>query len=386
MQIALVYDAVYPFVAGGVERRNYAVAEMLRRDHGVAIYGFDYWTDSAEGRLAGCNYVAVGPPLHLYGSDGRRRVSEAIVFAGRLLAALLRSREELWDVANFPFFSVPVAWLASRVRRRKLVVTWYEYWGEYWYRYLGWRGVMGRWVESLALRCSPRIITVSAMTRQRLVAAGYPNDRITLVPCGVDLKAIEQTPAADESHDLLYLGRLLPHKRVELAIEALAELRASHAGATLAIVGDGPERDRLRRRVAELGLESAVRFYGRLPRAEQVYALLKSARVLVAPSEREGFGITIVEAWACGLPAVVCQGCENAMCELIDRPFKGRVAAASATDIAAACRELLRLPREAYGADLQTAAACYDWPRVARRLEAVYRSVLSGEGENACHV
>jgi glycosyltransferase involved in cell wall biosynthesis len=377
MQIALVYDAVYPFVAGGVERRNYAVAEVLRREHGVALYGFDYWSDRRDACLSGCRYVAVGPPVPLYDAAGRRRISEALVFAGRLLVALMRGQEEVWDVANFPFFSVPVAWLASRLRRRKLIVSWYEYWGDYWYRYLGWRGFLGRWIERLALRCSPRVIAISQVTRRRLIVAGYPHERITVVPGGVDLQSIARARPADETFDLIYVGRLLPHKRVHLAIEALAQLRTTHPTATLAIVGDGPERDRLRQLVAELGLESAVRFFGKLPTAEQVYSQLKSSRVLVAPSEREGFGISVIEAWGCGAPAVVCAGQENAMCELIDRPFKGRVTKPNAACIAAACRELLAEPRAAYEQELLTAAGDYDWPRIARRLETVYQSALT---------
>ena len=376
MQIAFVYDAVYPFVAGGVERRNYAVAEVLREKHRVALYGFDYWADRRDACLSDCRYVAVGPPVPLYDAAGQRRISEALMFAGRLLKALLRSHEEVWDVANFPFFSVPAAWLASRIRRRKLIVSWYEYWGDYWYRYLGWRGFLGRWVERIALRCSPSVIAISEVTRRRLILAGYPHERITVVPGGVDLQSIDRAPTADETHDLIYVGRLLAHKRVHLAIEALADLRRTHSSATLAIVGDGPELKRLRELVARLRLESAVCFYGKLATAEQVYAQLKSSRVLVAPSEREGFGISVVEAWGCGVPAVVCAGDENAMCELINRSFKGRVAEPNAASIATACRELLSQPRSAYEQDLISAAGEYDWPRIARRLETVYADAL----------
>ncbi|HVX12359.1 MAG TPA: glycosyltransferase family 4 protein [Pirellulales bacterium] len=375
MQIALVYDAVYPFVAGGVERRNYAVAEVLRREHGVALYGFRYWDEEGEACLPGCRYVAVGAPVPLYHANGRRRILEAITFGGRLFGALLRSREEVWDVANMPFFSVPAAWLASRIRRRTLIVTWYEYWGDYWYRYLGWRGIFGRWIERLAQACSPHIIAISQVTRRRLIAAGYPSERITLVPCGVDLQTIATAPPADQTHDLICVGRLLPHKRIYLAIEALAVLRRTHPAATLAIVGDGPERGRLEARVAELGLESAVHFYGKLPAAEQVYGLMKSARVLVAPSEREGFGISVVEAWGCGLLAVVCTGDENAMTELVDEPNKGRVVPAEAGKIATACGELLCESRETYQKQLAEAAAGYDWRRIAARLEEAYQTL-----------
>jgi glycosyltransferase involved in cell wall biosynthesis len=377
MRIALIYDAVYPFVTGGVERRNYAVAQILRDVHQVSLYGFQYWVDRGDTCLPGCHYVGLGRPVPLYHADGRRRVREAIVFAGRLLRALLHSEEEMWEVANFPFFSVPAASLASRIRRRKLIVTWYEFWGDYWYRYLGWLGIVGRCVELIALWCSPQVIASSEMTRRRLLAAGYPSARITLVPCGVDLEAIERAPQAVEEYDLICVGRLLPHKRVDLALESLVHVRRIRPNVSMAIVGDGTDRDRLARRAAELGVANAVRFFGKLPSAEEVYALMKSSRVLVAPSEREGFGIAVIEGWASGIPAVVCAGPENAMPELIDRPFKGRVVAASGESIARACVELLDLPPGCNRRQLGQAAAGYDWQHVARRLEAVYQDALS---------
>jgi glycosyltransferase involved in cell wall biosynthesis len=278
-------------------------------------------------------------------------------------------------VANFPFFSVPLAWLASRLRRRALVVTWHEFWGDYWYQYLGWRAIAGRWIELAALRCSPHVITVSEMTRRRLVAAGYPNNRITLLPNGADVNALARHHEPRGRFDLICIGRLLPHKHVELAIGALARLRRTRPNATLAIVGDGPERRRLERQVMDLDLAGAVRFFGKLRVAEEVYALMKSSRVLVAPSEREGFGISVVEGWACGLPAVACAGAENAIPELIDEPYKGRVVAPSAESIAEGCSELLREPP---GVERpRQAAAAYDWTQIALRLERVYREALS---------
>lgn len=376
MHIALVYDAVYPFVTGGVERRNYAVAAALADDHRVALYGFHYWKDDGGGRLPNCQYVSVGRPMDFYGPNGRRRIREAIGFAGKLVMALWRGEEDVWDVANFPFFSVPAAWLASRARGRKLVVTWHEYWGEHWYEYLGWLGRFGKHVERLALACSPHIITVSEHTRRRLIEAGYPVGRIDVVPNGVDLEDIRRVSPNNESSDLIFVGRLLPHKRVDLAIEALAVVRRRRPDATLTVIGDGPERARLESLAGQLGLAHAVRFLGVLPQATDVYARLKSSRVLVMPSQREGFGIAVIEGWGCGIPAVVCQASQSALPELIDNEDKGRVVPGSGEAIGGACLELLQRPRSAVQSRLELAAADYDWRRVAARLETVYQKLL----------
>ncbi len=375
MQIALVYDAVYPFVSGGAERRNYAVAEALRREHGVALYGFRYWNDAADDCLPGCRYVPLGPPMELYDRRGQRRIAEALVFAARLFVALCRSTEDVWDVAHCPVFSVLSAWLASKLRRRKLVVTWHEFWGAYWREYLGWSGCLAAAIERWALRCSPHVITGSEHARGRLIAAGYPAERISLVPNGVDHALITGVAPSQASSDLIYVGRLLPHKRVDLVLAALRHLRDNHPDIKLTIVGDGPERPRLERLADELGVASAVCFTGQLATSTEVYARLKAGRVFVTASQREGFGIAAVEAWACGLPVVVCQGSENALPELVDCDFKGRVAASDAVSIASACRDLLAEPHEAQRAKRIAAAAEYDWSRIAPRLAAVYSSL-----------
>ncbi len=93
MRIALVYDVVYPFVPGGVQRRNHELARHLRNRHDVALYGFRSWDDEGTGCLPGCRYVSVGEPVPLHDDRGRRRLSEALLFGLRLPGPLFRSRK-----------------------------------------------------------------------------------------------------------------------------------------------------------------------------------------------------------------------------------------------------------------------------------------------------
>ncbi|HUY33036.1 MAG TPA: glycosyltransferase family 4 protein [Pirellulales bacterium] len=376
MHIAMIYDAVYPFVIGGAEKRHHAVARDLCREHRVSIYGYRYWTDDRRGCIPGCEYVALGTPLDLYGSGGRRRCVEAVVFAVRLFFSLLRAREDLWDLVNFPFFSVPVARLVSVLRGRVLIVTWHEFWGDYWYEYLGWRGIIGKMVERFALKCSPRIVVSSEHTRRRLCAAGYDGARITVVPCGLAFDEIAAVAPAPEGTDLVYVGRLAPHKRVDLLLEALKLLRDAGREVTLSVVGEGPERDRLEKRAADLGIREHVTFTGALHPDAAVYARLKASRVFVSGSEREGFGIAAIEAWACGIPTIVTSAPGNATAELVDCDCKGRVVIPTAPAIALACGELLDTTSELTSNTLVSMAARFDWPLIAARLRQVYADAL----------
>jgi glycosyltransferase involved in cell wall biosynthesis len=376
MRVALIYDAVYPYVAGGAERRNHAIATAAQ-DHQVALYGLNYWRNDPTGQVPNATYVAVAPAVPLYARSGRRSLLEPFVFAFGLFWALLRSHEEVWDIASFPYVSVPVARFMSVLKRRPLVVTWHGYWGDYWYEYLGPAGIVGKVFEALALRCSPLIVAVSPFMKRRLVAAGAAEDRIAIVPNGVDVARIGATPASAEPADVVYVGRLVAPKQVHLLIEAMPRLREQHPGATLLVIGDGPERKNLERLAETLDVRASVRFVGHVGSPHEVYARLKSSRVLVLPSKRESFGMVVLEAWACGIPVVVCDEPQNAAVELIDSPTKGRVAASNPTALAAACAELLTSAASESRRDLQAAAARYDWGTIAAQAFRVYSAALS---------
>lgn len=373
----MIYDAVYPYVTGGVERRNYAVAAVLGRDHAIALYGLHYWRTDPNRRLPHCTYVPVATAVPLYTRRGRRSLLEPFIFAFGLFWALVRSREDVWDIASFPYVSVPVARLLSVLKRRALIVTWIEHWGDYWYEYLGPTGVVGKLFEALALRCSTRIVAISEFTKRRLVAAGAAPERIAVVPNGVDTARIAAVPAHPEPTDVVYVGRLLPHKQVHLVIHSLRRLRQMHPGATLRVVGDGAERSNLERLAETLGLRESVRFTGQLQAAEDVYAYLKSSRVMVLPSRREGFGTVVLEAWACGIPVVVCDEPENAAVELIDTPLKGCVVASHPAAIADACGALLAGDSSERRERLRAAAARYDWGTIAADLVKVYSTAVA---------
>jgi L-malate glycosyltransferase len=375
LRVALVYDVVYPFVPGGVQRRNHALAARLSGRHEVSFYGFGSWDESGEGRLPGCRYVSVGKPVPLHDERGRRRLGEAVAFALRLAATLPRGDEELLDVANFPYLSIPVAWLAARLRGQALVVTWHEFWGGYWDERMGRWGFLGRVLERLCLALSPTVVVVSEHTRRRVVASGVEEGRVRLVPNGVDLEEIRSAPPAAERSDLVWVGRLIPHKNGELALRAFALLVAERPSLRFLVVGDGPERGRLEALAASLGLAGSVRFAGFVERAAEVYGAMKSSKVLLAPHRKEGFGITVVEGWGCGIPAVVCREPESALPDLVDDPAKGRVADPTPESVAAACRELLDVPPAQEL--LAAGAATYAWERVAERLEGVYQDALA---------
>ncbi len=148
-------------------------------------------------------------------------------------------------------------------------------------------------------------VVISESTRDDLVARGVARERITVVHCGMDHESYRRDPEAGKSEapTILYIGRVRRYKGVDWVLRSLPAVLARRPDAKLVVVGDGPHLPELKLEAARRGLAHAVVFRGFLPRAEKV-KLLQRAWVLVQPSPKEGWGLTVVEAGACGTAVV----------------------------------------------------------------------------------
>ena len=146
---------------------------------------------------------------------------------------------------------------------------------------------------------------ISESTRDDLMARGVPRERIRVIHPGVDAQEFCPDPAVPRSDpaSFLYMGRLKRYKGVDLAIRALAVARRSRPELTLDVAGTGDDRARLEAIAAELGQAAAVRFHGFVTE-EHKLRLLRSTWANLFPSPKEGWGITVVEAAACGTPSL----------------------------------------------------------------------------------
>ncbi len=144
------------------------------------------------------------------------------------------------------------------------------------------------------------------------MARGVDRERIVVIHPGVDAQYFTPTPRGPAAASaggreaqpaFLYIGRLRRYKGVEFAIRALAVARGKRTDLRLDIAGAGDDRPRLEALAAELGVSEGVRFLGRVTEAEKL-RLLRSTWANVFPSCKEGWGITNVEAAACGTPSL----------------------------------------------------------------------------------
>lgn len=235
-------------------------------------------------------------------------------------------------------------------------------------------GFRRRWLTRQSARQARTIITVSAFSRREIVEhLGQPEDRIVVIPQGIDLPKVTGS-RRDATPRVLYVGSVFNRRHVPRLIHAVATLARTRPDTSLDIVGDNrtfPHED-LERTISTLGLEGRVRWHRYLT-DDQLLELYSRARAFAFLSEYEGLGMTPLEALAAGVPPVVYD-------TAVARESYGDAAlyvpvGDSPGVVRALERALYDEPtRAAILAAAPASLAKYDWPRAARQTLAVIES------------
>jgi alpha-1,3-rhamnosyl/mannosyltransferase len=248
--------------------------------------------------------AAIAPDARLLCSSAR----------GYSVAEQLRLPWALWgeslDLVHFPHYVVPP------MLRKPIVVTVHDVIQLF---YLPRRRQLAllylRVMMRRALRRGRRVITVSRSSRNDLVNLfGADPGRLAVVPNGVDPGLGERPPAEvidqlKERYSLrpplvMVVGNDKPHKNLDVVLRAYAlAVRRHRLPGQLVLVGGPDPKSGLARRASQLGLESRVRFLGRVPRSD-VVVLYHASSVLLHVALLEGFGLPILEAMRCSLPVI----------------------------------------------------------------------------------
>jgi glycosyltransferase involved in cell wall biosynthesis len=374
LKVLILYETVYPDFIGGVEHRNYELAAALcRRGHEVTLAGFCKPLPGIPPRL---QVRSLGELGALYNASGRRSTRKAIRFAFSVPRVDVRGFDVV-ETANMPYIHIFPLAVKCALAGKPLLVTWYEYWGDYWKGYVGrLRAPVYKAIEWCTGQIGTAVTATSRLTQERL-ARKRRRGGVELVPCGIHVAEVQRAARVAEARHgegppLVYAGRLLREKRIDLLLRAVAVLAPRHPGVLLTVFGDGPYREALVRLADELGIAGRVDFRGHVETSEEVWENLGRARIAVQPSEREGFGLFPLEAMAAGLPVVYCESPESAVPELVRHGVEGLCCPPEPGALAEALERLLtdeeewsRLRRNA----LERAAG-YDWDEIARRIEA----------------
>jgi glycosyltransferase involved in cell wall biosynthesis len=282
-------DPTHPW-AGGAEVFLHEVARRwVSWGHGVTWFCGRHASQPAESQPEGIDVVRRGGIYSVYPA------------AARTYLARLRGRfDVVLDSANgIPFFSP----LFSAIPRVALV---HHVHREVFFCELPWHlALLGNTLEQVVMplvyRRTP-FIAVSESSREALVEIGIRADRISVIHNGVD--GSRYRPGSKSPTPLLVVvGRLRRYKSIGVAIRAMPDLLPAVPDLHLSIVGEGPMASTLSDLAKELGVAAHVSFHGFVSEAAKI-DLMQRAHVAIHPSLKEGWGLTVLEANACGTPVV----------------------------------------------------------------------------------
>ena len=239
-----------------------------------------------------------------------------------------------------------------------------------------------RHIERFVTRRASRVICITeALARFNRDVVGLPAGKLRVVHYGLDDPPEAWGPRGgpelpDDARVLLTVGRLVRQKGVDVAIQALAEIRRRHPGARLVVLGEGPLRDELAALARALGLDSAVSLPGRVGDVSWWY---RRASVVLHPARWEGFGLALLEAMLCSR-AVVASSVSAVPEIVVDGETGILVAPDDSSALADAVSALLDDPERAEGmgaAGHARALAEFSVARMAEQTLTVYDEALA---------
>lgn len=324
MRICLIYDCLFPWTIGGAERWYRNLGERLAAEgHEVTYLTMRQWDDPPE--IEGIRVIAVAPRMPLY-SAGKRRLLPPLRFGLGVGMHLLRHGRD-YDVvhtASFPYFSLLAAGILRTNGGYRISCDWHEVWSrDYWREYLGPLGVIGDAVQSTCARVPQKAYTFSRLHKERLHRLGVEEITQLTGQYARNGQPARLAEAADPP-TVVYAGRFIPEKHVELLVEAVAEARRQVPELRARLIGDGPTRPQVIARIQQLGLSDAVSCPGFVT-TNEVDDAMSSAVCLVQPSSREGYGMVVIEAAHRGVPIVTVAAPDNAATELVSEGRNGFV-------------------------------------------------------------
>lgn len=289
-------DITHP-QAGGAEKYIHEIGKRLAKKHEVTLWCGKYERCKESEVIDGINVIRNGSRI-------RVGVFDPMIYLLAGLDYVRKLRMERFDVvidsiSGLPFFtplfanSPKVAILHHPVegifiKEVSLPAALISYFGE--------RAIP-------VLYKNVKFITVSESSRQGLINLGISPSKIAVVFNGVDSSLFSRNYEKSEHPHVIYLGRLKRYKRLELLIRTMKIVIKKVPDAKLTIAGSGDAEKELMTAVNELDLEGSVTFSGYV-NEERKAKLLSNAWVFVTPSSKEGWGITVIEANACGTPCI----------------------------------------------------------------------------------
>jgi 1,2-diacylglycerol 3-alpha-glucosyltransferase len=310
MRILMLTDVYFPRVNGVSTSIQTFCRELREAGHWVTIVAPDYGVEETT-----LEFDVVRLPARTIVFDPEDRLIRGASMAG----AVDRLAEQFWDVIHIhtPFRAHQIGVRLARRTGRPTLESYHTYFEEYVSNYLPWMPrALGRFAvrwfsRRLCSAVSHLLVPTEEMNR---VLKGYQiSTPATVLPTGVRLEEFNGGDGAAfrRRHGipadrlvLLTVGRIALEKNIDFLLDVLRLLAPSWPTLLFVVAGEGPDADRLDRRIAGLGLRDRVRFVGNLERRTELLDCYRAADIFVFASRTETQGLVLIEAMALGVPIV----------------------------------------------------------------------------------
>jgi glycosyltransferase involved in cell wall biosynthesis len=316
MNILYFCQSFPPALYGGGEFIFFQWAkELAKRGHKVHVI-----TQRLKGItdfeiIEGVHIHRVGPPIEYKGTlppfllDNLKYVISAVIKGLNII-----SQHKINVLHSNTYAPALAGEICGLIKKKLHIITFHDVYTlkskDFWVRWASQQGIPGQvtitgpLVEKIIMRLPLAVFhTVSKSSMKDLLENKVPTRKIFIIANGVPVEDYSSSSSFN-THQAIYLGRLVFYKNLETVIEAWKKVTSKIPESKLLVIGDGPYRSFLEAKVKRMGLERNIVFLGRVSDRVKVKLLSESA-FLVLPSVCEGFGIVVIEAFACARPVLV---------------------------------------------------------------------------------
>ena len=301
MKICMVLEFFLPYYNGGGEHRYYEICKrVVERGHEIDVLTMKIAGDTELENMDGIQVHHIGPKIK---QIPYRTKGDFIKYFFSVCKWILTHDYDIIDAQAYsPLISSKIA---SRIKKIPIIGTIHDTSSnnnDQWIQSSNTASFMEKFLVNLNF---DKIITVSHATKNSLINDfGVDSEKISIIYNGVDLAKYDSVHADTViENNIIFVGRLAPHKHVDHLITAVNNLQKTIPNLKLTIVGKGEEKNKLIQMVNELKLNEIITFKQDLT-DEELITEIKKSELLVLPSTREGFGMVLAEANCCYKPVV----------------------------------------------------------------------------------
>jgi glycosyltransferase involved in cell wall biosynthesis len=318
LRLIFICEAVFPENKGGVERWFQVLTRYIADQGDEVVYlnakGINKVCD-------GVRYVSVTSNSWQYLPDGNRSIRHSFKFAINVFKFLRKSEYDGIYCAQAPILTIFAVALMKFFKNKITIVEWFEIWPlKYWIRYSGFLvGSIGWLLQVFASQFGDHLSVFTPRAKKALKKIRFGRSKNIVILNGLITEISHLPREGSTRSDIIFLGRLVEEKQPKLAIEVIRLFLSTGWNGHFWLIGQGPLGNELKEVVNMSGLNKNISVIQDAD-DEFVRSKMFSSFLLLHPSRREGYGLSIVEAAAQGIPTLLIDYSDNAAVDLNINP------------------------------------------------------------------